>query len=68
MRAQGRHPANSRSSSSLRLWDRAAAEDPAHDDELSSNGNLYLRTSEDEHPLLLELAAQARAAGLVDTR
>jgi len=69
LRVQGRHPSEfPLVVEALRLWGRGAAEDPAHDAEFSTNGNVYLCTGEDERPLLLELAAQARAAGLVDVR
>jgi len=69
LRVQGRHPSEfPLAVEALGLWERAAAEDPRHDAELSRNGNLYLCTNEDERPLLLDLAAQARAAGLTDVR
>jgi hypothetical protein len=48
------------------LWARAAAEDPAYDAELRTTGNVYLCTTQEERPLLLDLAGQARAAGLDD--
>jgi sarcosine oxidase subunit beta len=69
LRVQGRHPSEfPLAVEALRLWARAAAEDPAQDAELSMNGNVYLCTREDERPLLLELAAQGRDAGLADVR
>jgi sarcosine oxidase, subunit beta len=65
LRLQGRHPSEfPLAQESLRLWARAAAEDPAHDIELATAGNLYFCTSEDEKPLLLSLVGHARAAGL----
>jgi sarcosine oxidase subunit beta len=65
LRLQGRHPSEfPLAQESLRLWARAAAEDPGHDIELATAGNLYFCTSEDEKPLLLSLVGHARAAGL----
>src|SRR4051795_7039619 len=69
LRVQGRHPSEfPLAVEALGLWERAADEDPRHDTELSRKGNLYLCTNDDERPLLLDLAAQARNAGLTDVR
>ena len=80
LRVQGRHPAEfPLASEAMRLWAGAVAEDPdlapsadsgrrALDPELSTGGNLYLATAEDERPLLVALAKQARAAGLDGVR
>jgi sarcosine oxidase subunit beta len=69
LRVQGRHPSEfPLAVEALRLWACAAGEDPEHDAELRTEGNLYLCTSTDERPRLLDLAAQAREAGLDDVR
>ena len=66
LRLQGRHPSElPLAREALRLWGRAAAEDPDHDIELATRGNLYFCTSEEEKPLLLSLVDHARAAGLI---
>jgi glycine/D-amino acid oxidase-like deaminating enzyme len=65
LRMQGRHPSElPLAQESLRLWSRAAQEDPGHDIELATGGNLYFCTGEAEKPLLMSLVADARAAGL----
>ncbi|HET7901850.1 MAG TPA: FAD-dependent oxidoreductase, partial [Candidatus Nanopelagicales bacterium] len=65
LRVQGRHPAElPLAVEAMRLWQRAAADDPEHDAELVTGGNLYLATSSDETPMLRSLVDQARAAGL----
>jgi glycine/D-amino acid oxidase-like deaminating enzyme len=65
LRLQGRHPSEfPLAQESLQLWGRAAQEDPGHDIELATGGNLYFCTSEDEKPLLMSLVGHARAAGL----
>ncbi|MBO0805021.1 MAG: FAD-binding oxidoreductase, partial [Nocardiopsaceae bacterium] len=67
LRLQGRHPSEfPLAREALRLWTRAAREDPGHGIELAAAGNLYFCTREEERPLLLSLAGQARAAGLAD--
>jgi glycine/D-amino acid oxidase-like deaminating enzyme len=65
LRVQGRHPAEfPLALEALRLWSRAAAEDPEHDAELSGRGNLYLATRPEEPALLRTLTEQAHASGL----
>lgn len=65
LRLQGRHPSEyPLALEALRLWRQAAHEDPDHDIELTTGGNLYFCTSEDEQPLLRSLVDQAHAAGL----
>jgi GMC oxidoreductase len=48
----------------LRLWGRAAQDDPGHDIELASRGNRYFCTSKNEMPMLMSLISHARAAGV----
>jgi glycine/D-amino acid oxidase-like deaminating enzyme len=65
LRLQGRHPSEfPLAQESLQMWGRAAQEDPGHDIELATGGNLYFCTSETEKPLLMSLVGHARAAGL----
>jgi glycine/D-amino acid oxidase-like deaminating enzyme len=65
LRVQGRHPSElPLAIEAMRLWAGAAAEDPAHDAELRTGGNLYFATDDRDRPLLASLAEQARAAGL----
>jgi len=65
LRLQGRHPSEfPLAQESLRLWSRAAEEDPGHDAELAAGGNLYFCTSQGEKLLLMSLVSQARACGL----
>jgi glycine/D-amino acid oxidase-like deaminating enzyme len=65
LRLQGRHPSEfPLAQESLQLWGRAAQEDPGHDIELATGGNLYFCTGETEKPLLMSLVGHARAAGL----
>src|SRR5438046_336271 len=51
LRLQGRHPSEfPLAQESLQLWGRAAQEDPGHDIELATGGNLYFCTGETEKP------------------
>jgi glycine/D-amino acid oxidase-like deaminating enzyme len=65
LRVQGRHAAElPLALEAMRLWAEADADDPSHDTELRTGGNLYFCTRPDERPMLESLAEQARAAGL----
>ncbi|MFC4056157.1 NAD(P)/FAD-dependent oxidoreductase [Actinomadura syzygii] len=62
LRVQGRHDAEvPLAREALELWARAAEEG---DFELVTGGNLYLRTSDEELPVLRRLVEQAHRAGL----
>lgn len=64
LRVQGRHAAEfPLARDALRLWTEAAM---AADFELVTGGNLYLRTREEETPVLEHLVEQAHRAGLTD--
>jgi len=57
LRVQGRHPSEfPLAIEAMHLWTRAAADDPAHDAEFSTGGNLYFATDARERPMLLNLA------------
>jgi len=65
LRLQGRHPSElPLALEALRLWREAAADDPGHDVELTTGGNIYFCTRDEEKPLLLALTRQAHDAGL----
>lgn len=69
LRVQGRHASEfPLALEAMRLWDRAAEEDPGHDLELVRGGNLYLATEPDERPMLRRLAHEARDSGLDQVR
>jgi glycine/D-amino acid oxidase-like deaminating enzyme len=65
LRVQGRHASEfPLAIEAMQLWATAAADDPAHDFELRTAGNLYIATADSDRPTLLTLAEQAWAAGL----